>query len=207
MALNGYRHLHLIWNFSCAISERFVLLRDNSSRIIFRLIPNIMSRRRSPNRNQVNTNTSWNKISIQMNLNLTVVFMWLMVIRYRGRLNVHYQDGWLIFSPLTSAQESEETLDYLTCLCSVWSDDSTCRTWCVCVCLTLKLLKNTQKKKAKARGVPVIGLHLQCQIITQNQCFWCSLWPKKGGEGGNRQLMFLFDLAVFSFIFHIPLRN
>lgn len=75
MALNGYRHLHLIWNFSCAISERFVLLRDNSSQIIFRLIPNIMSRQPSPNQNQVNTNTSWNKISIQMNLNLTVFFV------------------------------------------------------------------------------------------------------------------------------------
>lgn len=45
------------------------------SPVIFRLIPNIMSMWRNPNRNHVNTNTGWNKISIQMSLNLTVVFM------------------------------------------------------------------------------------------------------------------------------------
>lgn len=47
------------------------------SPLIFQLIPNIGSRWLKHNRNQVNTNTSWNKISIQMSLNLNIVFMWL----------------------------------------------------------------------------------------------------------------------------------
>lgn len=98
VALNGYSYLHLIWNFSCAISEHFALLRDNSSQIIFRLCSRTSwAGDRNPNRNQVNTNTSWNKISIQISLHLTLAFMWLLVISYVGR-PVHDQDGPIIFS-------------------------------------------------------------------------------------------------------------
>lgn len=64
VALNGYGDLHLIWNFSCIISEHFVLLRDNSSQIIFRLCSlTSWAGNGNPNRNQVNTSTGGIKLA------------------------------------------------------------------------------------------------------------------------------------------------